>query len=302
MPRSCTCNPMIAIVTNIDNDHLGTHDGDSSGSSRASSSSCTTCRSTASRCCAWTTCTSAASCRRSNRPVRRLRFRRGRRPARREPAPRRSADSLRRGAARATGCALPVTVNLPGLHNVLNSLAAIAVALEIGMSHEAIQRALAQLPGHRPAADARRRRRRLAGRAASRDHRRRLRASPDRNRRDARCHPPGLRRVAAWCWRSSRIATRARAICSTISPRVLSAGDALLVTEVYAAGEAPIAAADGRAICRAVRTRGKVEPVFVEKVEDAARGAARRAHGRRRARDHGRGFDQRRVACDCRRS
>ena len=49
---------------------------------------------------------------------------------------------------------------------------------------------------------------------------------------------------------------------------VLSTGDALLVTEVYAAGEAPIPAADGRAICRAVRTRGKVEPVFVEKVED----------------------------------
>jgi UDP-N-acetylmuramate--alanine ligase len=49
---------------------------------------------------------------------------------------------------------------------------------------------------------------------------------------------------------------------------VLSTGDTLLVTEVYAAGEAPIPAADGRAICRAIRTRGKVEPVFVEKVED----------------------------------
>ncbi len=61
---------------------------------------------------------------------------------------------------------------------------------------------------------------------------------------------------------------------------VLSTGDALLVTEVYAAGEAPIAAADGRAICRAIRTRGKVEPVFVEKVETLARGAARRAQGR----------------------
>ena len=42
----------------------------------------------------------------------------------------------------------------------------------------------------------------------------------------------------------------------------------LLVTEVYAAGEAPIAGADGRAICRAVRSRGQVEPVFVEKVEE----------------------------------
>ena len=48
---------------------------------------------------------------------------------------------------------------------------------------------------------------------------------------------------------------------------VLGGADSLLVTEVYAAGEAPIPAADGRAICRAVRTRGKVEPVFVEKVE-----------------------------------
>ena len=74
-------------------------------------------------------------------------------------------------------------------------------------------------------------------------------------------------RVVAWSSRSSRIATRARAICSTTSRTVLSSGDALLVTEVYAAGETPIAAADGRAICRAIRTRGKVEPVFVEKVE-----------------------------------
>jgi UDP-N-acetylmuramate--alanine ligase len=52
--------------------------------------------------------------------------------------------------------------------------------------------------------------------------------------------------------------------------RVLSAADALLVTEVYAAGEAPIAGADGRAICRAVRSRGQVEPVFVERVERLA--------------------------------
>jgi UDP-N-acetylmuramate--alanine ligase len=50
----------------------------------------------------------------------------------------------------------------------------------------------------------------------------------------------------------------------------LSGCDVLLVTEVYAAGEAPIAGADGRAICRAVRTRGIVEPVFVERVEELA--------------------------------
>jgi UDP-N-acetylmuramate--alanine ligase len=52
--------------------------------------------------------------------------------------------------------------------------------------------------------------------------------------------------------------------------RVLSTADALLVTEVYAAGEAPIEGADGRAICRAVRTRGKVEPVFVPHVDEIA--------------------------------
>jgi UDP-N-acetylmuramate--alanine ligase len=52
--------------------------------------------------------------------------------------------------------------------------------------------------------------------------------------------------------------------------RVLGECDVLLVTEVYAAGEAPIAGADGRAICRAVRSRGQVEPVFVEHVESLA--------------------------------
>jgi UDP-N-acetylmuramate--alanine ligase len=52
--------------------------------------------------------------------------------------------------------------------------------------------------------------------------------------------------------------------------RVLGECDLLLVAEVYAAGEAPIAGADGRAICRAVRTRGLIEPVFVERVEDLA--------------------------------
>jgi UDP-N-acetylmuramate--alanine ligase len=50
----------------------------------------------------------------------------------------------------------------------------------------------------------------------------------------------------------------------------LSECDVLLVTEVYAAGEAPIAGADGRAICRAVRTRGLKEPVFVERVDELA--------------------------------
>jgi UDP-N-acetylmuramate--alanine ligase len=52
--------------------------------------------------------------------------------------------------------------------------------------------------------------------------------------------------------------------------KVLSTVDVLLVTEVYAAGESPIAGADGRAICRAVRSRGQVEPLFVDKVDELA--------------------------------
>ena len=50
--------------------------------------------------------------------------------------------------------------------------------------------------------------------------------------------------------------------------RVLSSVDALLLTEVYPAGEAPIVAADGRALARAIRVQGKVEPIFVESVAD----------------------------------
>jgi UDP-N-acetylmuramate--alanine ligase len=49
---------------------------------------------------------------------------------------------------------------------------------------------------------------------------------------------------------------------------VLAGVDALIVTEVYAAGEAPIAGADGKAICRAIRSHGRVEPLLVEKIED----------------------------------
>jgi UDP-N-acetylmuramate--alanine ligase len=60
--------------------------------------------------------------------------------------------------------------------------------------------------------------------------------------------------------------------------QVLSTADVLLVTEVYAAGETAIEGADGRAICRAVRSRGKVEPVFVAQVAgiaDVLRGVLR---------------------------
>jgi UDP-N-acetylmuramate--alanine ligase len=166
---------------------------------------------------------------------------------------------------RADGLRLPVTVNLPGVHNVLNSLAAIAVALETGISQEAIQRALANFQGID---------RRLTHVADVRlpaggdavtivddygHHPTEIAATLDAIRQGY----PGRRLVLAF---QPHRYTRTRDLLDDFAS-VLGGGDALLVTEVYAAGEAPIAAADGRAICRAIRTRGKVEPVFVEKVE-----------------------------------
>jgi UDP-N-acetylmuramate-alanine ligase len=78
--------------------------------------------------------------------------------------------------------------------------------------------------------------------------------------------------------------------------RVLSEADTLLVTEVYAAGEAPIEGADARAMCRAVRGRGKVEPVFVAACRADRRQPGRAGARRRCDRDDGCGQHQRRRA------
>jgi UDP-N-acetylmuramate--alanine ligase len=156
-------------------------------------------------------------------------------------------------------------VNLPGLHNVLNSLAAIAVALEIGITHEAIQRALGSFQGID---------RRLTHVG---DIKLTEGAEPVTIVDDYGHHPTEIaatldairqgyaKRRVVLAFQPHRY-TRTRDLLDDFAT-VLSTGDALLVTEIYAAGEAPIAGADGRAICRAIRTRGKVEPVFVEKVE-----------------------------------
>ncbi len=83
--------------------------------------------------------------------------------------------------------------------------------------------------------------------------------------------------------------------------KVLSTVDALVLTEVYPAGEAPIVAADGRALARALRVAGKVEPVFVENVADVPQAIRADRAGRRR-RDHdGRRLDRQRAG-NCRRA
>jgi UDP-N-acetylmuramate--alanine ligase len=172
-------------------------------------------------------------------------------------------DVLRAGQAQP----LPVVVNLPGRHNVLNALAAIAVATELGVPDAAIQRALANFQG------VDRRLQLIANvRTASGanvtvvddygHHPTEIAATLDAVRQGY----AGRRIVLAF---QPHRYTRTRDLLDDFA-EVLSRADALLVSEVYAAGEAPIKGADGRAICRAVRGRGRVEPVFVEKIEQIA--------------------------------
>jgi UDP-N-acetylmuramate--alanine ligase len=161
---------------------------------------------------------------------------------------------------------LAITINLPGRHNVLNSLAAVAVATELDIPAAAIQHALANFQGID------RRLQQLGeiewpgGRALIVDdyghHPTEVAATLDAVRQGW----PTRRLVLAF---QPHRFTRTRDLLDDFG-RVLGDCDVLLVTEVYAAGEAPIAGADGRAICRAVRSRGLMEPVFVEQVDDLA--------------------------------
>jgi len=165
---------------------------------------------------------------------------------------------------RAAAAPLEVTLNLPGLHNVRNALAAITVALELGVEDEAILRALAAFQG----VD-----RRLqhvgdvvtaVGRVSVVDdyghHPTEVTATLEAIRQGY----AGRRVLLAF---QPHRFTRTRDLIDDFG-KALSGADVLCVTEVYAAGEAPIAGADGRAICRAVRSRGLLEPLFVEKVEE----------------------------------
>jgi UDP-N-acetylmuramate--alanine ligase len=166
--------------------------------------------------------------------------------------------------ARAGGTSLAVTLNLPGTHNVRNALAAIAAAAELAIDDAAMLRALETFQG----VD---RRLQHIGDAVT--------AAGGVSIIDDYGHHPtevaatleavrqgyaGRRVVLAF---QPHRYTRTRDLIDDFA-RVLSLADVLLVTEVYAAGEAPIAGADGRAICRAVRGRGQLEPLFVEKVEE----------------------------------
>ncbi len=161
---------------------------------------------------------------------------------------------------------LKVTSNLAGRHNVLNALAAISVAHEVGVSDDAILRGLANFQG--------------VGRRFQSYGELATSAGSVLMIDDYGHHP---REVAATLqairagWPSRRLVvafqphryTRTRDLFEDFT-KVLSEVDVLVLIEVYAAGEAPIAGADGRTLCRAIRARGYADPVFVERASDLA--------------------------------
>jgi UDP-N-acetylmuramate--alanine ligase len=154
---------------------------------------------------------------------------------------------------------LRVRLNLPGRHNVLNALAAVAVATELGVSREAILKGLSEFQG--------------IGR--------RFQVHGELDVRGARVmlvddyghHPTELEATitalrAGWPGKRVVVAfqphryTRTRDLIDDFA-RVLCDVDALLLLEVYPAGEKPIAGADGRSLARAIRNRGQVDPIFL---------------------------------------
>jgi UDP-N-acetylmuramate--alanine ligase len=174
---------------------------------------------------------------------------------------------------RRNGVVLPdlqITLNLPGEHNVLNALAAIAVAVELGVEDAAVVRALASFKG--------------VGRRFQRYGEVKLQSKAGRFTLidDYGHHPvemaatlaaargafPGRRLVLAF---QPHRYSRTRD-CFEDFVKVISQGcDSVLLSEVYAAGEAPIVAADGRSLARALRVAGKLEPVFVDQIADMPR-------------------------------
>lgn len=172
----------------------------------------------------------------------------------------------------ADGTQEPFFLNLPGRHNVQNALAAIAVARELGVPMGSVQQALRSFEGvgrrcesHGEIA--------LAGGGSFRlvddygHHPREIAATLEAIRQAC----PERRLVVAF---QPHRYTRTRDLFDDFCA-VLSTADALLLTEVYPAGEAPIADADSRALARGIRARNLVEPVLVNGVTDLPAALAR---------------------------
>ncbi len=179
-----------------------------------------------------------------------------------------AAGQMRFTVQRSNGVTLPeleVVLNLAGEHNVLNALAAIAVAVELGIDDAAVLRALAtfkgvgrrfQRYGDLPAKD--------GGYFTVIDDYGHHPVEMAATLAAARGAFPGQRLVLAF---QPHRYTRTRD-CFEDFVRVIGSADAVLLTEVYAAGETPLAAADSRALARSLRLAGRVEPMFVADVAD----------------------------------
>lgn len=162
---------------------------------------------------------------------------------------------------------MEVVLNLPGMHNVLNALSAIAVAVELGIPDAAVQKALREFKG--------------VGRRFQSYGEVPLRGGGHMTVIDdyghhpvemaatlaaARGAYPGRRLVLAF---QPHRFTRTRD-CFEDFVKVMGSADSVLLAEVYAAGEAPIVAADGRSLARALRLAHKVEPLFVDDIANMA--------------------------------
>ena len=159
-----------------------------------------------------------------------------------------------------------VTLNMPGRHNVLNALAAICVAYELGVSVQHMQAALSGFQG--------------IGRRMHMYGDIKMTQGVVTVVDDYAHHPTEVEATLSAtknAWPEKRLVavfqphryTRTRDLFEDFS-RVLAECDVLILTEVYAAGEDPVAGADGRALCAAIRARGKVNPIFIEDVEQLA--------------------------------
>lgn len=191
----------------------------------------------------------------------------------------REGGTMRFTVQRRNGVAMPelaVTLNLPGAHNVLNALATIAVATELELPDAPVVKALAEFHGvgrrfqrwgELPAAD--------GGRFTLIDDYGHHPVEMAATLAAARGAFPGRRLVLAF---QPHRYTRTRD-CFEDFVKVIGTADAVLLAEVYAAGEAPIVAADGRSLARALRVAGKVDPVFVDDIAGMPQTIAEQARG-----------------------
>lgn len=182
-------------------------------------------------------------------------------------------------AQRRNGVRMPdlaITLNLPGEHNVLNALAAIAVAAELELPDAPVIKGLAEFHGvgrrfqrygDLPAQG--------GGTFALIDDYGHHPVEMAATLAAARGAFPGRRLVLAF---QPHRYTRTRD-CFEDFVKVIGSADAVLLAEVYAAGEAPIVAADGRALTRALRVAGKVDPVFVDDIAEMPRTIVEQARG-----------------------